>query len=1076
MLSLFKTGLLLLALAPCATAQLLISEIVARKSDGDDWIEIHNPDTDSVDLADYGLTDDPDNLAKWSFFGGSIPANGFLVVVASGEDRKSPPHTNFKLPREGSYLALVREGVAVDSLGESYPRQFQDVSYGRQTTGKVVKLVGEDQMFHVLIPSLFTPLPDDWNQLGFEPDDKWTRARLPIGYSEEAGYPEVVKEVAAQMDNKSPSLFLRTEFSLAQEIEASDRLLLRVAYDDGFALYLNGEEIVRRNVEDPLNKLTLASESTETPIIEEIDLTDSAGQLQSGENLIAIHGLNAAKDDTDFYFSAEMIVSGGGGFDRDSLRYFGTPTPGLPNSGGRTAHTRRVLFSEESGFIEEPVTLTLGASDESNGSIHYTLDGSPPTAASPMYEKPLLIETSVQVRAMVAVPGEDDSQYTATRLIRLSPELLDFDSPLPIIVFENFGAGDVSNKRARNPPAGDGGGITQVFRQDSLMAMMNRETSLGSGDPILTRAGIRVRGSSSSNQPKGKQSLSIEAWDEHERETAISPFAWPDESDWILYAPYRYDRALIRNSLVYELYRQMGHYAARTQLVEVFLNTDGGDLDLGDRMGVFTFMEKIKRDGNRVAFPSLSADGTEGGWMLQSQRKDPMPADGSEIEPYNFHTPGPNRTLQGPYGGSSGADRGGDDVPTGYNTFLNFVSPRGYDSTLAQRESIMAWFAPFEDALYGPDYRDVETGYQAFIDLPSFIDHYWMVDFTRNVDGLNLSTYLYLPEVDGRLHMGPVWDYDRTLGSYDGRVDNTTNGFFGRGKLWYDRLFDDPEFVQAAQDRWQTHRLTVFSEENLNGLIDRFANEITDEVAAFNFERWGGSNNRPRGGDWRDEIEHLRNWVLDRAAWLDKQFEPLPRLDPPPGEISEDKTVQIRLASIFAAGTRYYTTDGSDPRGPGGTVVGQRFETGLVIDKETTVLARVKNGDAWSGLVSGTYTPVASNISGWLAEFGLTDADIQSDPDGDGSNNYAEYLFGTDPFKRSAIPMTQDGTATISIRTWSGEEVQVSLEQSEDLLSWRRLDAVPQTRDLGDGNNEHTFAVPQLITALFLRFHLASAP
>lgn len=1063
--------LLSFALAEFANARLLISEIVASASDQEDWIEIHNSGEDVVDLTAYTLTTDPDNLAQWLFPARSLAPGGYLVVTASGEDRQNPPHTNFKLPREGGFLALVRNGEIVDSLGEQYPRQFRDVSYGRQTSGKVTALVNGSSTYDLLIPSLFTPLPEDWNQLGYVPDDIWTRARLPIGYTEESDYPEIQEDVAARMDNRSSSLFLRTIFSMEQLPGVMDQLLLRVSFDDGFVLYLNGEEVVRRNAEDPLNKLTLASTGVALPVQEQINLTDHLSQLRVGENEIAIHGLNAAKDDTDFYFDMELTVVGAGDFDRESWRYFENPTPGSPNAGGRTDHTRHVLFSEVSGFIEDGLGLTLSRSGD-EGTIHYTLDGSVPTVVSPIYDAPLSIETSTQVRAILAVPGEDDSQITATRLIRLSPELSGFESSLPIMVFHNFGAGDIPNKRAHNPPAGDGGGITQVPRQSSLMAFVDRNSRLSESEPLLSRAGIRVRGSSSSNQPKGKQSLSIEAWNEKGEELAIAPFEMPEESDWGLYAPYRYDRALIRNSLVYELYRQMGHYAPRTQLVEVFINTEGGDLTNADRVGVFTFMEKVKRDRDRVAFSRMSQEGTTGGWLLQSQRKDPMPADGSGVAPYNFHTAGPNRTLQGPYGGSSGADRGGDDIPAGYNTFLNFVSPKGYDSTSAQREAIMEWFVRFEDTLYGEDYRDPEKGYQAFLDLPSFIDHYWMVDFSRNVDGLALSTYLYLPEQDGKLHMGPVWDYDRTLGSYDGRVDNTTSGFFGRDRLWYARLFDDPEFVQAAQDRWQTHRLTVFSDENLNGLIDRFADEITNDVAAFNFERWSGSNNRPRGSQWRNEIEHLRDWVLDRAAWLDKQFEPLPRLDPPSGTIANDKTVQIRLPSIFATGTVYFTTDGSDPRGPGGVITGQPFEIGLVITEEATVRARIKNGDVWSGLVSGTYMPVESNITGWLVEFGLTEADLQSDPDEDGANNYAEYLFGTDPFKRSLVPVTLHDQSTVSILTWSGDDVDVSLEGSSNLQDWNRLEIAPGTEDLGNGFNRHTFSFPQIDTTLFLRFHL----
>ncbi|NIP94268.1 MAG: hypothetical protein GWO24_12755, partial [Akkermansiaceae bacterium] len=80
-----------------------------------------------------------------------------------------------------------------------------------------------------------------------------------------------------------------------------------------------------------------------------------------------------------------------------------------------------------------------------------------------------------------------------------------FTSPLPIVVIENFGAGAIPDKRAHNPPAGDGGGIRQVPRQPAVLTIfepgpdgMSRLT-----DPpaLSTRMGIRVRGSSSASQP-----------------------------------------------------------------------------------------------------------------------------------------------------------------------------------------------------------------------------------------------------------------------------------------------------------------------------------------------------------------------------------------------------------------------------------------------------------------------------------------------------------------------------------------------------------------------------------------------
>ena len=98
-------------------AELQISEIMPgtahdypdEEGDHNDWIELHNSGEEEVLLNDYALTDDPENLLKWKLPGGSLKAGGYLVVFASGKDRRAlkAPHANFKLKSEGEYLALV---------------------------------------------------------------------------------------------------------------------------------------------------------------------------------------------------------------------------------------------------------------------------------------------------------------------------------------------------------------------------------------------------------------------------------------------------------------------------------------------------------------------------------------------------------------------------------------------------------------------------------------------------------------------------------------------------------------------------------------------------------------------------------------------------------------------------------------------------------------------------------------------------------------------------------------------------------------------------------------------------------
>jgi len=74
----------------------IISEVMTDNrttladEDGDfpDWIELHNPADEPVDLAGFGLSDDSGDPFKWSFPKVAIAPGEHLLVFASGKDRR----------------------------------------------------------------------------------------------------------------------------------------------------------------------------------------------------------------------------------------------------------------------------------------------------------------------------------------------------------------------------------------------------------------------------------------------------------------------------------------------------------------------------------------------------------------------------------------------------------------------------------------------------------------------------------------------------------------------------------------------------------------------------------------------------------------------------------------------------------------------------------------------------------------------------------------------------------------------------------------------------------------------------
>jgi hypothetical protein len=187
------SAILLVSLATAWTQDLQITEFMADNDfgipdeDGElqDWIELYNPQSHPVALTGWHLTDDPKNLTQWTFPGGSIPARGFIVVFASGKDRREPPgpwHTNFRLAKDGEYLALVRPGgVTVSSeFAPQFPPQIPGASFGIGMTVERFPLVTESWPGRLHVPTDGVAAPD-WILPGFN-DSGWMPIQMGIGY------------------------------------------------------------------------------------------------------------------------------------------------------------------------------------------------------------------------------------------------------------------------------------------------------------------------------------------------------------------------------------------------------------------------------------------------------------------------------------------------------------------------------------------------------------------------------------------------------------------------------------------------------------------------------------------------------------------------------------------------------------------------------------------------------------------------------------------------------------------------------------------------------------------------------
>jgi hypothetical protein len=325
---------------------------------------------------------------------------------------------------------------------------------------------------------------------------------------------------------------------------------------------------------------------------------------------------------------------------------------------------------------------------------------------------------------------------------------------------------------------------------------------------------------------------------------------------------------------------------------------------MGDYVGVFVFMEKIKIGPHRVNIAKLGpSDNAEpevsGGYIIAKDKIDPV-----------------DQTFV-----------------TSQGQTLVYKRPKGPDLTQAQRDWIKNYVNTFESVLYGPNFADPAQGYAQYIDVGSFIDNHIIIELTKNIDGFRLSTYYY-KDRNGKLVMGPIWDYDLSLGNANYNDGWNATGWYNRllsdtDYPYWRRLFEDPEFKLRYADRWYGLRRGLFTTGRLLGIVEEYAT-LLDEPAARNYARWPtlGIAVWPNwfiAKTYREEITWMGGWLANRLTWMDSQIA-VDMAPAPPVFNRQGGPVETGFAlTMSSPGPIYYTCDGTDPRtlvGPVGTPTG----------------------------------------------------------------------------------------------------------------------------------------------------------
>lgn len=418
--------LLLLGAMVCTPmqAQIVINEASNRNAsqtadeDGDfgDWLELYNAGVGSVNLEDFGLSDDPSDPLMWTLPDITLDPGAFLLIYASGKDRKPDGGIDHW------------EGVVTSSTSWKYR-----------------------------VPNALTPT--DWREIGFDAAS-WSSGLSSIGYGD--------GDDATTVPAGTVSVFMRYEFTITDTSRVADAFF-HMDWDDGFVAYLNGTQIAQFGFPGGTPDYNDFSGSDHEAVMYGGGLPDAWAldeawlktMLVEGENVLAVevHNINSGSSDltsrpfltvgfkdADWTFDVPEIwftegsfannlhtnfkLDGDGevvflsypdGSPADSLsvpamfydQSFGCSTdgaathgifidatPGYTNNGSSvyTGYTPEPAFSLEAGFYTGTQSTEITC-PVPGMSIRYTLDGQTPTPSDLLYSGPVEMDETTTVRA-----------------------------------------------------------------------------------------------------------------------------------------------------------------------------------------------------------------------------------------------------------------------------------------------------------------------------------------------------------------------------------------------------------------------------------------------------------------------------------------------------------------------------------------------------------------------------------------------------------------------------------------------------------------------------------------------------
>ena len=358
---------------------------------------------------------------------------------------------------------------------------------------------------------------------------------------------------------------------------------------------------------------------------------------------------------------------------------------------------------------------------------------------------------------------------------------------------------------------------------------------------VSTLARVRVRGNSSRHFIKLGYSLNFV--DETDANVSHSVMGMDPHHEWVLHGPIL-DKTLIRNYVWYNVAGEVMDYAPNVRFCEAFIN--------GEYMGLYLMVESVTAGDNdsRLQLSINRKNNTFTGYCLRVDDGSNEIKDLNTFSMYTYQTEG----------------------------VVDSVYPGTSNLTPEMKARIQKDFSAFERILYSGDYNDPRYGYEAYIDVDSFVDYFILNEFSSNYDAGARSTYIY-KEVGGPYKLC-VWDFNSALDNYQEQAVDPEM-FLLQNRVWFNALIQDGRFTERVIQRYRELRETYLSEEYLNRYIDETIAYLGDAIDRNN-ERWDKdfvydllSPPERNPDSYEEAVQDMKKYSHVRGEWMDENIDML---------------------------------------------------------------------------------------------------------------------------------------------------------------------------------------------------------